>query len=64
MNALAQTVIILLLCFAGFCLYFLPTFIAGFRKHHNVNAILALNLFAGWTFFGWVAALVWSFAKK
>ena len=44
-------------------LYFLPTFYAYHRKHKNVEAILILNLFAGWTFIGWLIALIWS-AKK
>ena len=42
-------------------LYFLPSIIAGYRKHRNRGAIKALNLLLGWTVVGWVAALVWSF---
>ncbi|HEY5391970.1 MAG TPA: superinfection immunity protein [Hanamia sp.] len=42
-------------------LYFLPTII-GFKKK-NATAIFILNLFLGWTFIGWVVALVWSFTK-
>ena len=45
----------------GFFIYFLPTII-GWDKR-NSNAILALNLFLGWTFLGWVLALVWSLSK-
>lgn len=40
--------------------YFLPTIIAIIRKHPNVVAILLINLLLGWTFIGWVAALIWS----
>jgi hypothetical protein len=40
--------------------YFLPTIIAAIRKHNNTAAILLLNLFVGWTFLGWVAALIWA----
>ncbi len=40
--------------------YFLPSFVAYGRNHNNIPAILALNLFLGWTFLGWVGALVWS----
>ena len=40
--------------------YFLPTIIAMIRSHPNVVAIGLLNLFLGWTVFGWVGALVWS----
>ena len=39
-------------------LYFLPGLI-GSRKR-NANAIWVLNIFAGWTFIGWVVALVWA----
>lgn len=44
--------------------YFLPTLIAAVRNHHNANAIMLLNLLLGWTFLGWVAALVWSATAK
>jgi len=38
--------------------YFLPTII-GYNKR-NAVAIFMLNLFLGWTFIGWVIALVWA----
>lgn len=41
-------------------LYFLPTMNAKGRKHPSAGGIFALNLFLGWTFIGWVAAIVWS----
>ncbi len=41
-------------------IYFLPSFIALRRRYHNATAILVLNIFLGWTFLGWVAALVWA----
>jgi hypothetical protein len=37
-----------------------PTCVAAHRKHNNESAILALNLFLGWTLLGWVIALVWA----
>jgi hypothetical protein len=40
--------------------YFFPAFVASRRGHHQVMAIFLLNLFLGWTFIGWVGALVWS----
>lgn len=40
--------------------YMLPTVIAVQRRHHNTAAIGVLNFFLGWTFAGWIAALVWS----
>jgi len=41
-------------------LYFVPSFVAASRGHQNRVAIFALNLLLGWTFLGWVGALVWS----
>ncbi len=48
-------VIVLFLLF-----YFLPTIIAMLSGKLNILAILALNLFLGWTFVGWIIALVWA----
>ncbi|MEN0652416.1 MULTISPECIES: type VI secretion system-associated protein TagO [Hyphobacterium] len=42
------------------CLYLLPAIVASARRHHNAGAIFLLNLLLGWTFLGWVIALVWS----
>jgi RsiW-degrading membrane proteinase PrsW (M82 family) len=42
------------------CLYLLPAFVAGKRKHKNGAAILVLNLLLGWTVLGWIIALVWA----
>lgn len=49
-----------LLVFAGFFVYLVPWFVAARRNHPNTTAIAALNLLLGWTFLGWVAALVWA----
>lgn len=38
--------------------YFLPTIIGA--RHHNAGAIFVLNLLLGWTFVGWIVALVWA----
>jgi len=35
-------------------------FIALARGHRNAVAITAVNILLGWTFVGWVVALVWS----
>jgi hypothetical protein len=40
--------------------YLLPTIIAGVRHSTRWTAIFALNLFLGWTFIGWIGALVWA----
>ncbi|WP_250482079.1 superinfection immunity protein [Caballeronia sp. NCTM5] len=50
----------IVLLIVGLLLYFIPSFVAQSRRHHNTGAILALNIFLGWTFLGWVAALVWA----
>jgi hypothetical protein len=42
-------------------IYFLPTLV-GFGKKNSM-AIFMLNLFLGWTFIGWVIALVWASCK-
>lgn len=41
-------------------LYLVPAIVAFKRRHLNRVAILIFDLFLGWTFLGWVAALVWS----
>jgi len=53
-------ILLVVLIFAG---YFLPSFIAMLRDHKNKLAILLLNIFLGWTVFGWVGSLVWSVMK-
>lgn len=45
-------------------LYFLPAIVAMMRGHRNAGSVTILNLFLGWTFVGWVAALVWSAADN
>jgi hypothetical protein len=55
-STLAGWIILAIIAF----LYFVPTIVASNRKHHNTMAIFVLNLFLGWTFIGWLAALVWA----
>ena len=43
--------------------YFLPSIIAMIGRHKQVNAILLLNLFLGWTGLGWLGALIWCAVK-
>lgn len=40
--------------------YLLPTYIATFRNAPRLSSIFLLNLLSGWTFLGWIAALVWA----
>ena len=44
-------------------LYMLPTIIAAVHQRTNTGAIAALNVLLGWTFIGWVVALVWAMTK-
>jgi hypothetical protein len=53
--------IIGLAVFLGF--YFAPTLTAGYLNHRQFTGILLLNLLLGWTFIGWVAALIWAVLK-
>lgn len=41
-------------------IYFFPAFNGYVRRHRNGHAILLFNLLLGWTFLGWILALVWS----
>ncbi len=50
-------VVVLIACVV---FYFLPTLMA----RDNKPAIFALNLLLGWTFVGWVAALVWALITR
>lgn len=47
----------------GALIYFVPTMVARHHLHHQAQAIFILNLVAGWTFIGWVIALVWAFMR-
>lgn len=46
------------------CLYVLPTIVALVRRHTQKVPIILVNLLLGWTFIGWVVALVWSFINE
>lgn len=45
----------------GLFIYFIPAIVGRHKK--NAGAIFILNLFVGWTFVGWVIALVWGCMK-
>lgn len=42
--------------------YFLPAFLA--RNKPEFTSILILNILAGWTFIGWIIALIWALTAK
>jgi hypothetical protein len=44
--------------------YWVPTFVAFSRKHPSRGGVFALNFFLGWTFIGWVIALVWALSDN
>lgn len=43
--------------------YFMPFIVACRRHRRNAVAIGMLNFFLGWTFVGWVIALVWAYVE-
>ncbi|AYN26712.1 superinfection immunity protein [Buttiauxella sp. 3AFRM03] len=47
-----------------FVSYFIPSVVAAVRDHKYMGAVMALNILLGWTFLGWVVALVWSMMGK
>jgi hypothetical protein len=51
----------LIMLVLGLAIYFLPSIVVG-KKSFALQVFL-LNLLLGWTFLGWVIALVWA-AKK
>ncbi|MBQ2175405.1 MAG: superinfection immunity protein [Alphaproteobacteria bacterium] len=40
--------------------YFIPFNVANGKDHPQKVAIFVLNFFGGWTFIGWLVALVWA----
>ncbi|MEB4212334.1 superinfection immunity protein [Mycobacterium sp. 94-17] len=48
----------------GLGLYFLPTGVAAYRQIPNIGPVVVINVFLGWTFLGWVAALAMSVAGR
>ena len=47
----------------SFALLFLPTLVAKSRRHPNLFPIFLVNLLFGWTFLGWLIALVWAYTR-
>lgn len=62
--ALIYLLVILYFCaswlFISLAIYFIPVIVAYIRKHNNLLAITIMTIFTGWTFFGWLAALLWA----
>lgn len=51
-------VVVLLILGPMLALYFLPSILA--RKKRQATPVFVLNLLLGWTFLGWIGALVWA----
>jgi Superinfection immunity protein len=57
--------LLLLAALLGFALmsiftWLLPGIIANKRSHPDASSIWLTTIFLGWTFFGWLAALIWA----
>ena len=50
----------IVLILIGLVVYFIPTIVAVKRDHPNKVAIICVDIFLGWSFLGWVVALVWA----
>jgi hypothetical protein len=61
-EGLRRVAIATLFSIVGLSFYLVPTAVAFFRGHPNAGSIAAVNVLLGWTFIGYVLALVWSLA--
>ena len=59
-----EIILVILISIISLIFYFVPSIVAYSRKHQNFIPILLLNIFIGWTFIGWVIALIWSFTHQ
>lgn len=55
---MSDTITTILLVAMIFAAYWLPTIVAAIREMPNVGGIAVVNGLTGWTFIGWIAALV------
>lgn len=46
-----------------FVSYMLPTIVAACRPHPSRLGVCVLNIVAGWTMVGWIAAFIWACAQ-
>jgi hypothetical protein len=53
-------IILLLSALVALAVYFIPALVAWRRDHKSLPFVFCLNAMLGWTFFGWVVALVWA----
>jgi len=52
----------IVLIIIGLVVYLIPSIVAWNKKCGS--GVMVLNLFLGWTFIGWVAALIWAVSGK
>jgi Superinfection immunity protein len=64
MDTLIGLVVFVMAVLVAVGIYFLPTIVAASGQKRKTGAIFVLNLFLGWTFLGWVLALVWAVADE
>ncbi len=44
--------------------YMIPSGIAALRGVDRIGGVVVVNVFLGWTFLGWIGALVWACAGR
>lgn len=57
---LSALIFLLTWMFLFLIIYFIPVIIAFIRNHNNIAAITVITVFLGWSFLGWLGALLWS----
>lgn len=57
---LVGLVVIIVVGLLGLAFYFIPSIVAVLRGCQSIGGIIILNVFLGWTFLGWLGALIWA----
>ena len=47
----------------GFISYMFPALVAESKGHSKKTSIAIINVFFGWTVFGWAICLAWAFSE-
>jgi hypothetical protein len=55
--------LIILILLTAIAIWLIPGLVALARSHHNCVSIWLVTIFLGWSFIGWVIALVWAFSN-
>lgn len=63
-SSLITIISIVIISIIFLAIYIIPTIVANIRKHSQKTQILILNIFLGWSFIGWVIALIWAFKNE